>query len=142
MSILSNYENVTSKDAYKILCEEENSYLIDVRTDAEWQFVGFPDLSKAKKEVFFIQWQVLPEMKINEDFALEFEKIGIKDKNSKLFLLCRSGVRSAYAANLLSKKGYENCFNITDGFEGRHDEKGHRGNKEGWKAIKLPWIQK
>ncbi len=118
--------------------------LIDVRTVAEWAYVGLPETSPIGRPLITVEWQRFPSMTVNPDFvgALEAElrarNIGREDP---LFFLCRSGGRSAAAAAAMSAAGYVNCFNIAGGFEGRHDEQKHRGTIEGWKAAGLPWRQ-
>ena len=62
-------------------------------------------------------------------------------KDSTLIFICRSGARSRSAAEFLTNHGYKHCFNFCEGFEGSHDEYGHRGNVNGWKNSKLPWKQ-
>ena len=62
-------------------------------------------------------------------------------KDSTLIFICRSGARSRSAAEFLTNHGYKHCFNFCEGFEGSHDELGHRGNVNGWKNSKLPWKQ-
>jgi hypothetical protein len=61
-------QNISSKKYFEILSKEKVAYLIDVRTHAEWQFVGVPDLSPIKKEVIFVSWQIHPEMNEHENF--------------------------------------------------------------------------
>ena len=63
-------------------------------------------------------------------------------KKSKVFMLCRSGARSIAAAEALTAAGYENVYNVLDGFEGNPDEAGHRATRGGWKYDGLPWMQK
>lgn len=133
-------KNIEAKEAFKILEKEDNSYLIDVRTLPEWSFIGFPDLSKFEKEVIKISWKIFPQMNINKNFQEQIESEFL-DKNSKLFFLCKVGGRSLDAANFCSQLGYRNCYNILNGFEGDLDENSHRGNINGWKAAKLPWLQ-
>jgi rhodanese-related sulfurtransferase len=114
--------------------------LVDVRTAAEWNYVGLPDLSSVNREVLCKEWQSYPGMDRNEEFLAEIEGIGIP-KDAPIFLLCRSGVRSKNAAILLTAAGFETCFNVTAGFEGDKDDSGHRGKINGWKHAGLPWGQ-
>ena len=118
--------------------------MIDVRTTAEWQFVGLPDLSPLSRRPLLAEWQVYPEMAVNTAFAEETDAAlsaaGIA-KTTPLFLLCRSGARSRSAAAALTGKGYSAAYNIAHGFEGDPDELGHRGSLNGWKADNLPWRQ-
>lgn len=137
---MSLVKEIDSGEAFKILKKEANSHLVDVRTLPEWAFIGLPDLSEIKKEVIKISWKAFPQMNINNNFQEQIEK-EILDKNSKLFFICKVGGRSFDAANFCSELGYQNCYNITSGFEGDLDENSHRGNINGWKAAKLPWVQ-
>ena len=63
------------------------------------------------------------------------------DKTQLIYFLCRSGARSNSAAMALTQAGYTACFNISEGFEGPHDQNRHRGSTAGWKASGLPWVQ-
>ena len=74
-------QNISSKKCFEILSKEKVAYLIDVRTHAEWQFVGVPDLSAIKKEVIFVSWQIHPEMNENKNFEKQILDMGIKKNN-------------------------------------------------------------
>ena len=117
---------------------------MDVRTKAEWAYVGVPDLSEIDKETIFLEWQEFPTMKVAADFAPRLLEIlrarGVSAKTPLLFL-CRSGVRSRAAAVALTQAGQELCYNIAQGFEGPLDDKQKRGAVDGWKAAGLPWAQ-
>lgn len=131
-------------EVWTSLSENQNSLLIDVRTKAEWSFVGVPDLSTLGKQAILKEWQSFPTMAVNPAFVTEttqaIEEVG-GDKTTELFFLCRSGVRSLSAAAVMIEAGFENCFNVTGGFEGPPDDKGHRGTVDGWKHQSLPWKQ-
>lgn len=131
---------ITPSQAWTRLSQESNAKLVDVRTQAEWSFVGVPDLSSLDKQVLLVSWQVFPSMVRNDAFAAQLETHGIR-KTDVILLLCRSGVRSKAAAEYLTALGYQACWNVTDGFEGPHDEVKHRGGKAGWKFSDLPWAQ-
>jgi rhodanese-related sulfurtransferase len=133
--------DVTPKAAWKILAHESNAALVDVRTTAEWNYVGAPDLRSLHKQPVFVEWQVYPSMQVNAGFAQALRQAGIGDDQPVLFL-CRSGVRSKAAAKLMTEQGMRRCYNISDGFEGAADQAGHRGTVGGWKAAGLPWLQK
>ena len=62
-------------------------------------------------------------------------------RDAEFLLICRSGARSAAAASALTAAGYENCWNVAQGFEGDRDGEGHRGTVGGWKAVGPPWVQ-
>lgn len=131
---------IAAADAWERLVSEPSAKVIDVRTQAEWSFVGVPDLSSLGKQVLLVSWQVFPTMNRNDAFAAQLEAQGVK-KGDTLLLLCRSGVRSKAAAEYLTGLGYGGAWNITDGFEGPHDSTKHRGTVAGWKASNLPWAQ-
>ncbi|MDD9922695.1 MAG: rhodanese-like domain-containing protein [Boseongicola sp.] len=132
--------------AWKILVEDPSSRLIDVRTRAEWGFVGVPDLEEAGQIPIFSEWSTFPDMSMNPRFVAEVsEALGGKQPDTLLFL-CRSGARSlraAYAvADHLGQSGWNGtCLNVAEGFEGDLDASGHRGNHNGWKARGLAWRQ-
>lgn len=133
--------DVTPRLAWSILQNDSDAVLVDVRTTAEWSYVGFPDLGTLGKQPVFLEWQIFPSMQVNADFAAALRKAGI-DGARQVVLLCRSGVRSKAAAMALTKTGMTRCYNIIDGFEGPLDGTGHRGRLGGWKAAGLPWVQK
>ena len=139
-SLLGYAGEIAPADTWDRLAADPEAKIIDVRTQAEWSFVGVPDLSSLGKQVLLVSWQVFPAMARNEAFAEQVAAHGIK-KTDPLYLLCRSGVRSKAAAELLTQLGYTAAWNITDGFEGPHDGARHRGLLAGWKAAGLPWAQ-
>lgn len=105
--------------------------LVDVRTDAEREWVGFvPDAVP-------VAWKQWPGMAMNPQFD---EAIRQASRGKKLVLLCRSGVRSIAAAKRASELGLE-AFNILEGFEGDPDAHAQRGHKGGWRHHGLPWRQ-
>ncbi len=118
--------------------------LVDVRSKAEWSYVGVPDLSSLKKDAVLIEWQIFPGMAANPDFLATLKKAlaerGVRPEDPVLFI-CRSGVRSRAAAIALTGEGYKVCYNVAGGFEGDLDQERHRGRRGGWKAKNLPWVQ-
>ena len=132
--------DLSPRDSWEKLKSTPEARLVDVRTQAEWQFVGLPDLSSLETQPILVSWQVFPTMAKNEAFAQQLAAQGITAGTPLLFL-CRSGVRSKAAAELMTSLGYQECWNISDGFEGPLDEARHRGGKAGWKADNLPWLQ-
>ncbi|NVO04975.1 MAG: MBL fold metallo-hydrolase [Rhodoferax sp.] len=105
--------------------------LVDVRTDAEREWVGFVPGAVA------VAWKQWPGMAMNPHFDAEV-KAAAGDK--KLLLLCRSGVRSIAAAKRATELGLQ-AYNILEGFEGDPDGNAQRGNKGGWRRAGLPWRQ-
>ena len=132
--------DVTPVEAWKILKFEDHAVLIDCRTKAEWSYVGVTDLSEIDKEQLNISWKVFPEMEINPVFQKEISE-ACPNKDSKLLFLCRSGVRSIDAAISACEAGYNDAYNVLEGFEGEKDVNGHRGQLGGWKFHGLPWKQ-
>ena len=132
---------ISSKQCFERLSEESSSYLVDVRTKPEWLFVGLPDLQSLNKQTICVSWHLYPEMEINENFKSEILESGI-NKQDTIFLICRSGNRSCDAAEFLASRGFTNCFNVIDGFEGESDLNHRRSTVNGWKYCKLPWKQK
>jgi rhodanese-related sulfurtransferase len=132
--------DVAPTTAWKILSERKDAVLIDVRTRAEWTYVGLPDLEKLAKKPALIEWQVFPSMQPNPEFVAALAG-ALPDKETPLLFLCRSGARSAAAAKAMTAAGYSTCFNVADGFEGPLDAEAKRGAAGGWKAAGLPWRQ-
>ncbi len=133
----SKIEQITAEKAWPLLADE-NAVLVDCRSTAEWAFVGIPDLSGIGKDVMTIEWTRM-HGEPNPAFLEQLESAVPKDK--ALFLICRSGVRSNAAASAATDAGYEKVFNISDGFEGGHNERGQRKTVSGWCFSKLPWKQ-
>jgi len=132
--------DVSPREAWRLLEEDPGAVLVDVRSDAEWSFVGLPELGGLGKRVVCVPWQVYPGMQPNPDFAAQLAAQGVRPDHT-LLLLCRSGVRSRDAAITLTGAGYGRCYNVADGFEGPCDQERHRGLSAGWKASGLPWAQ-
>ncbi|MEF2070176.1 rhodanese-like domain-containing protein [Consotaella aegiceratis] len=141
-----NYKgDVTPRECWEALADDPNAFLVDVRTTAEWTYVGLPDLTAVQRQPLLVEWQRFPSMAVDPLFT---EKLGGAiemaggDRQSRLFFLCRSGVRSIASAAAMTEIGFANCYNVLDGFEGAPDEAGHRATKAGWKAEGLPWVQR
>ena len=137
-------EEVSVEDTWSRLASDPGAVLIDVRTKAEWAFVGVPDLGKMGKKPILLEWHGFPDNRVQGDFAERLAEalsaVGA-DKNSELLFLCRSGGRSLMAARTMTAAGYTRCRNVAHGFEGPLDAMRHRGRQEGWKARNLPWTQ-
>ncbi|WP_426957122.1 rhodanese-like domain-containing protein [Muricoccus radiodurans] len=134
-------EDVSPRSTWDALRTDPDALLVDVRTDAEWNFVGLPDLSEAGKQPVLIPWQVFPSMQVNGAFTEHLHRAGATPL-SKIYFLCRSGARSLAAAQAAQAAGFPNAYNVADGFEGPVDGDGHRGTTAGWKASGLPWRQR
>ena len=135
-----NIKNISSRECFEKLSTEVNSQLIDVRTKPEWIYVGVPDLSSINKKVIFVSWQVYPEMGTNKFFENQILESNIK-KDNNLYFICRSGNRSNNAAEFLASRGFSNCFNVIDGFEGKLNHERQRTLIDGWQFNNLPWKQ-
>lgn len=133
--------DVSPAEAWAALESDPAAVLVDVRTDAEWNFVGVPDLSPLGKQVVLIPWQIFPGMQLNGHFTEHLRKAGVT-ADSRVYYLCRSGARSLAAGQAAQAAGFPHAFNVADGFEGPVDGEGHRGQIAGWKASDLPWRQR
>ncbi len=131
--------DITPDEAWKLLSENPDAVLVDVRTDAEWRFVGVPDISGLGRDVVYVQWSGL-DGKRNENFVDELIAAGVSPGERPVVFLCRSGNRSIPAAEAATRAGIAPSYNVVDGFEGGLDSAGHRGGT-GWRAIGLPWKQ-
>ena len=131
---------VSSIECFNTLSKIHNSYLIDVRTKPEWEFIGVPDLSSLNKKTIFIAWNEYPEMNINKYFINQIAGENI-EKIDNIFLICRSGRRSFQAAKYLTSLGYNHSYNVSDGFEGDKNKRNQRSTINGWKYNHLPWKQ-
>lgn len=126
---------VTPAEAYALLERQPAAKLVDVRTNAERDWVGRVNIPVAQHAA--IEWNAYPSGTQNPDFLAQLEKTA--DKDAVLLFLCRSGVRSRHAAKLATEHGYKNCFDILEGFEGDKDAEGHRKTVGGWCKAGLPW---
>jgi rhodanese-related sulfurtransferase len=136
--------DVTAREAWDNLAKSPTATLVDVRTAAEWTYVGVPVLSQIGKATVFIEWDEFPSGQLVPDFIgrlkSELDKLGI-GKDAPIYFLCRSGNRSRHAALQATAAGYQRAFNISHGFEGRLDADRHRNSDESWKGEGLPWVQ-
>ena len=143
---MDNYtiEEVDVASAWSALQGNPRSQLVDVRTRAEWTYVGIPDLGALGKRTVLVEWQTFPDQSVDPRFAErlanELQALGLQ-VDDDLFFICRSGSRSLAAARAMASAGYRACRNVTEGFEGPLDDDRHRGALSGWKAIGLPWLQ-
>ena len=138
--MIKSIKNSSSLECFNILSTDPNSYLIDVRTEPEWTYVGIPDLSSIKKKVLCVSWKIYPEMSINKNFEKQIIESDIQ-KNNNLYFICRSGKRSYDAAKFLISQGFTSCITVSDGFEGKLNQHHKRASIDGWKSHNLPWKQ-
>jgi len=125
---------VTPREAFQLLSADPTVLLIDVRTNAERDWVGHVQINPEQHHA--VQWNLYPS-RPNPDFLTELAQIA--GKHAVLLFLCRSGVRSKAAAQLATEQGYANCFDILEGFEGDKDADSHRRQVNGWCHAGLPW---
>lgn len=132
--------DITPSQAWELLRDNPAAALIDVRTEAEWRFVGVPDTSSIDRPTTLIEW-VDGTGSPNPRFAEQLSKaLAGRDPEAPVVFLCRSGQRSAHAATLATDLGIAPAYNVIDGFEGPLDADGRRGGA-GWRAEGLPWRQ-
>ncbi len=123
---------VPPRDAWALV-QAGQAVLVDVRTTEERKFVGHvPGTAH-------VAWATGTNLTRNPRFARELEAKVKKDE--VVLLLCRSGKRSALAAEVAAKAGFTNVFNILEGFEGELDDLLQRGKADGWRHQGLPWVQ-
>lgn len=116
------------------LVQGGHALLVDVRTGEERKFVGHVPSS------LHVAWATGTSLTRNPRFVKELEtKVGGKDK--VVLLICRSGKRSALAAEAAAKAGLTQVFNVLEGFEGELNDHQQRGTQDGWRFRGLPWIQ-
>ncbi|MBB3037581.1 rhodanese-like domain-containing protein [Hoyosella altamirensis] len=131
--------DLSPEQAWEILRDNPQAVLVDVRTQAEWSYVGVPDVSSLGKRTVLVEWVKFPSGARNADFLNELSDAGVGPDQPVIFL-CRSGQRSIGAAQLATSAGLGPAYNMLDGFEGGLDEESHRG-RVGWRALGFPWRQ-
>ncbi len=129
-----NFAGTLSPQEAFMLFDAGEAVLVDVRTEEELAFVG------RVPQALHVAWATWPGMRANRDFVSDLED-EVADKAVPVLFLCRSGQRSAAAAVAATAAGYEQAFNISEGFEGDLDETRHRGGSGGWRFHGLPWEQ-
>ena len=130
--------------AWDLLKSYPKAQLVDVRTMAEWSFVGLPDLASLGRRALTVEWQTYPSMARNPDFVAQVGELLAgegADQGTPVLCLCRSGARSRAAAIALTEAGFGKAFNVAGGFEGDLDAEHHRAKRNGWKWSGLPWRQ-
>ena len=131
--------DITPEESWKLLSENPEAVLVDCRTDAEWRWVGVPDLTTLGRRVVFVEWNT-GNGQHNDNFVSDLIAAGVTPGERPVVFLCRSGNRSIPAAETATGAGIAPSYNVLDGFEGQLDENGHRGGN-GWRALGLPWKQ-
>ena len=127
---------VNPKQAWKILRENPDAILLDVRSRVEFDYVGHPP------GALHVPIQEAPDWQTDPAFTDKvIERLGKTSRGATILTLCRSGKRSMLAAQLLEARGFRHMVNISEGFEGDLDENRHRNNLNGWRFHGLPWEQ-
>ena len=127
---------VTPQEAYELVQADPRVKLIDVRTNAERDWVGRVAIPPAQHAA--IEWNSYPGGAQNPNFVQQLEQSASRD--DVLLFLCRSGVRSRHAAKAATENGYTESYDILEGFEGDKDAEGHRKTVGGWCKHGLPWV--
>ena len=139
------YEDVTPTQAYDMATTDPDVYILDVRTPAEWKWVGHPGMNGAgdgadlSGKVLNVSFKIEKKgsMIINPSFLSDVNEIFEDAPYIELITMCLSGGRSVAAATLLEGEGY-NVLNMLTGFEGGKDTQGYR-TVSGWKVDGLPY---
>ncbi|AVG18413.1 MULTISPECIES: rhodanese-like domain-containing protein [Chromobacteriaceae] len=124
---------VLPDEAYELMQGLPKAVLLDVRSHAEWQFVG------TVPGAVNIEWRSYPGMEPNPNFLAQLTHQ--VDPEAVLLVICRSGARSDQVARLAADNGYSEVYNVLEGFEGDRDGDGHRNSVGGWRWRGLPWVQ-
>ena len=136
---MSYKRNLLPKIAVEKLQNNPQALFVDVRSKAEYKYVGFPENS------ILIPWIDDPDWEPNpETFSdLVMQELDGRENllNTEIILICRSGFRSNEALKCLENKGFTQVSHVASGFEGDLDENDHRGNLNGWRHDGMPWSQ-
>ncbi|MEJ2455893.1 MAG: rhodanese-like domain-containing protein [Candidatus Thiodiazotropha sp.] len=143
---VSAYQDISQEDAFYTVMDYENAFIIDVRTDAEWEWVGHPGENRSgfgaflEGKVINESWKVYHNKNFvdNPQFISDINFLFKHNKDAILITMCRSGVRSIAAAEALDAAGYTNVYNMINGFEGDRDADGYR-TVNGWKVEGFPY---
>ena len=132
--------DITPQQAWELLRDNPEAVLVDVRTEAEWRFVGVPDTSSIERPTVLIEWVDSGGARNGEFVEQLTSALEGRNPEAPVVFLCRSGQRSIGAAVAATNTGIAPSYNVLEGFEGPIDEFGHRGGS-GWRALGLPWRQ-
>jgi len=127
---------VTPQEAFALVQGDPRVKLVDVRTNAERDWIGRPAIPEQQHGA--VQWTLYPGGAPNPDFATQLQQVA--DKEDVVLFLCRSGVRSRHAARVATELGFQDAYDILEGFEGDRDAEGHRKTVGGWCKAGLPWV--
>ena len=136
---MSYKRNLLPKMAIERLQNNPQALFVDVRSKAEFKYVGYPENSILIPWIDDPNWQPNPE--VFSDSVMQ-ELDGRENLlNTEIILICRSGYRSNDALKCLENKGFTQVSHVASGFEGDLDENDHRGNLNGWRHDGMPWSQ-
>ena len=136
---MSYKRNLLPKMAVERLQSNSQALFVDVRSKAEYKYVGFPENSILIPWIDDPDWEPNPE--VFSDLVIQ-ELDGRENLlNTEIILICRSGFRSNEALKCLQNKGFTQVSHVASGFEGDLDENDHRGNLNGWRHDGMPWSQ-
>ena len=136
---MSAFQTLTPHQAFHVLEQTPDAVLIDCRTTAEWASVGVPALPQQGAKTAFIEWVDITG-RPNPEFLSAVRQVA--EPQTAVFMLCRSGVRSAAACQFLAQAGFTQLVNIAEGFEGDAGPDGRRAGLNGWQYHGLPWTQR
>ena len=136
---MSYKRNLLPKMAVEKLQSNPQALFVDVRSKAEYKYVGYPENS------ILIPWIDDPDWEPNPVAFSDsvMQELGGRENllNTEIILICRSGYRSNEALKCLENKGFTQVSHVASGFEGDLDENDHRGNLNGWRHDGMPWSQ-
>ncbi len=139
--IIKQVHPLDPKAAFQFMVDNPRSVLVDVRSSMEFLFVGHP------KGAIHIPWMDEPDWVVNIRFGQQVRKLMLggvcngDGGHAPVVLICRSGRRSRDAGNLLLDQGFDEVYNIEQGFEGNLDDNHQRSTLDGWRYHGLPWEQ-
>jgi len=136
---MSYKRNLLPKMAVERLQNNPQALFVDVRSKAEYKYVGYPENSILIPWIDDPDWEPNPE--VFSDLVMQ-ELDGRENlSDTEIILICRSGFRSNEALKCLENKGFTQVSHVASGFEGDLDENDHRGNLNGWRHDGMPWSQ-
>jgi len=138
----NNPRGLSPPEAYKLLQNNPQAVLIDIRSTMEHLMIGHP------KDSIHIAWLDEPDWAPNPRFVAQVREVLLggflgeaEDNPPTVVLICRSGRRSVEAGRALISSGIHNVFHVEGGFEGPLDDTHHRSTIAGWRFDGLPWQQ-
>ena len=136
---MSYKRNLLPKMAIERLQNNPQALFVDVRSKAEFKYVGYPENSILIPWIDDPDWE--PNSEVFSDSVMQ-ELDGRENlSDTEIILICRSGFRSNEALKCLENKGFTQVSHVASGFEGDLDENDHRGNLNGWRHDGMPWSQ-